>query len=103
MNSLSNATTLGVDESGFFLDFGFSKTHFSDEMVNALKFAQIFSGPIAEVFYNFCSVTLDSGNLPSCLHDQLNAEDVEDFREGLTNFKNHFANVIFDLALAFDR
>jgi hypothetical protein len=103
MNIKSATTTLGVDESGHFLDFGWSKTYFSDEMLEALEFAQVFSGAIAEVFYNFCSVTLDSGDLPSYLHDQLNAEDAEDFRKGLATFKDHFANTIFELALAFDQ
>jgi hypothetical protein len=102
MSTTSATITLGVDESGHFLDFGWSRTYFSDEMLEALKFAQVFSGSIAAVFYNFCSVTLDSGDLPSCLHDQLNAEDVEDFRKGLATFKDHFANAIFELALVFE-
>jgi hypothetical protein len=101
MTTTAYQTTIGTNDIGHFIGDGDCRIQFSEEELNALTFAQIHSETIANAFVNFCSMTINSGSIPSCFRQDLSPEELKEIQEQLPSFQNNFGSALFNLMLIF--
>lgn len=102
MTTDSITTTIGTNDIGYFIGDGDCRIQFTEEEMNALNFAQIHSEMLANAFVNFCSMTLNSGAIPSCFRQDLSSEKLKGIQEELPVFQRNFHNTFFNLMLIFE-
>jgi hypothetical protein len=102
MSTKSVTTTLGYDDTGFFIGEGDCRIDFSQDQHNVLLFASWHRGHLANAFANYCSMTFASGSIPSCFRQDLSADEIEEIKTDLQLFKENFAEAFFNLMLAID-
>ena len=95
-------TTIGTNDIGYFIGDGDCRIQFTEEEMNALNFAQIHSETLANAFVDFCSMTLNSGAIPSCFRQDLSSEELKEIQEELPVFQRNFHNAFFNLMLIFE-
>ena len=95
-------TTIGWIDIGHFIGEGECQIQFTYDQINALYFASTFSESLANAFVNFCLMTFSSGDIPSCFRQDLPPEAVEEIKNELPIFHQHFGEALFNLTLIFD-
>lgn len=95
-------TTIDTNNTGFFIGDGDCRIQLTEEEMNALTFVQIHSQTIANAFVNFCSMTINSGSIPSCFRQDLSPEELRTIQEKLPFFQHNFGNALFNLMLIFE-
>jgi len=102
MSTKSVTTTLGYDDTGFFIGEGDCRIDFTPEQRNALSFASWHSEHLANAFANYCSMTFASGSIPSCFRQDLSRDESRGDKAYLQQFKDHFSEAFFNLMLAIE-
>ena len=102
MNTKSATIALGINETGLFIGEGDYRIYFTHEQRKALSFALLHSDHLAKAFTNYCSMTFALGSIPTCFRQDLSADEIEESKEDLRQFKEHFAAAFFNLMLAID-
>ena len=102
MTTNAYQTTIGTNDIGHFIGEGDCRIQFTEEEMNALNFAQIHSETLANAFVNYCSMTLNSGAIPSCFRQDLSSEELKEIQEELPVFQRNFHNAFFNLMLIFE-
>lgn len=102
MSINSIATTIGTNDTGFFIGEGDCRIQFNEEQMNALQMAQTQSQALADAFVNYCKMTLSSGEIPNCFRQDLGPETVDEIRKDLETFQANFSDAFFHLMLIFE-
>lgn len=102
MSINSIATTIGTNDTGFFIGEGDCRIQFNKEQMNALQIAQTHSQALADAFVNYCTMTFSSGEIPTCFRQDLGPETVDEIHKDLETFKKNFSDALFNLMLIFE-
>lgn len=95
-------TTIGTNNTGFFIGDGDCRIQLTEEEMNALTFAQIHSQALADAFVNYCKMTFSSGEIPTCFRQDLGPETFDEIHEDLETFQRNFSEALFRQMLIFE-
>lgn len=93
---------IGRNETGPYFGDGDCRIQLTWDQHAALNYASTHGQEIADAFVNFCSMTFDSGSIPSCFRQDLTEEEIAGIRERMPLFQKNFAEAIFNANLVFD-
>lgn len=103
--SMSNKaihTTIGTNNTGFFIGEGECRIQFNEEQMDALHMAQTHSQALADAFVNYCKMTFSSGEIPTCFRQDLGPETFDEIHEDLETFQKNFSAALFRQMLIFE-
>ena len=102
MNQNRFETVIGRNDTGLFVGEDECRIQFNHKEMSAFHFSQTFSNAIAESFLNYCRMTIASGSIPSCFRQDMSKDEIEKLQEDLEDFRDNFADALFNLSLIFE-
>jgi hypothetical protein len=95
-------TTIGTNNTGFFIGEGERLIQFNEEQMDSLHLAQTHSQALADAFVNYCKMTFSSGDIPTCFSQDLGPETINEINKDLETFQANFSEALFNLMLIYE-